>query len=219
MQFELLEECRYNDVLEYLKNHFHDEPLNVAVGLFKKGQTCELLENYDLQTMKDGYSLVAIDPETGKIAGAMLNGISRRGDVEQDLEGMKSIDDIKFHRLMGLLFSHNAEARLFQRYNVEKIFELRILSVDSDHRGKGLGQTLVKKSEELARQHGFTLLKADATSFFTQKILEKFGFETVKTIVYRDYKDDDGKLIYDTPSPHTTYKIMVKDLTSETANV
>lgn len=64
----MIQESRYNDVLDYLKNHFHDEPLNVAVGLFKKGQTCELLENYDMETMKDGYSLMAVDPETGKVS-------------------------------------------------------------------------------------------------------------------------------------------------------
>lgn len=58
---------------------------------------------------------------------------------------------------MGLLFSHNADVQLFKKYDVEKIFELRILSVDSDFRGRGLGQALVKKSEELARENGFTV--------------------------------------------------------------
>ncbi|KAL3266544.1 hypothetical protein HHI36_010712 [Cryptolaemus montrouzieri] len=219
MQFEPIQESRYNEILEYLKHHFHDEPLNVAVGLFKKGQTCERLEDYDLNTMKDGLSLVALDPETGRIAGAILNGISHRGDVEQELEKMKCIDDIKFHRLMGLLFTHNADVELFKKYHVEKIFELRILSVDADFRGKGLAQKLVEKSEELAKEQGFTLLKVDATSFYTQKICEKFGFKTVKTIVYRDYKDADGRFIYETSPPHDTYKIMVKDLLCRPENV
>ncbi|XP_045480542.1 arylalkylamine N-acetyltransferase 1-like [Harmonia axyridis] len=219
MHFEIVDESRYDEVLNYLRNHFHDEPLNVAVGLFKKGQTCQLLENYDMDTMRDGYSIIAIDPDTNKIAGAMLNAISSLGDPELELERMKCIDDIEFHRLMGLLLRHNSDAQLFRKYNVEKIFELRILSVDSDYRGRGLGQELVKRSEELAREHGFTVLKVDATSFFTQKILEKFGFETVKTVVYHDYRDADGKYIYNTPPPHDTYKIMTKVLSNEPVHV
>ncbi|KAK9875612.1 hypothetical protein WA026_009410 [Henosepilachna vigintioctopunctata] len=212
IRYELIEESRYNEILDYLKNHFHDEPLNMAVRLFEKGETCERLEEYDLNTMKDGLSYVAIDSESGRIAGTILNGISHRGDVEEELEKMKSIDDIKFNRLMGLLFTNNADVELFKKYNVDKIFELRILSVDNDFRGKGLAQKLMEMSEQLAQEQGFTLLKVDATSFFTQKICTKLGYKTMKSIVYKDIKNENGELIYDVPSPHDTYKIMVKDI-------
>lgn len=84
-----------------------------------------------------------------------LNGIARRGDVEKALEEMKTIDNIKYQRIFGLLNSVNKTANLFGKYNVDKIFELRILSVDSRFRGKGIARELFLRSELIAEEHGF----------------------------------------------------------------
>lgn len=90
---------------------------------------------------------------------------------------------------MGLLFRHNAEAKLFERYNVEKIFELRILSVDSDYRGQGLGQTLVKKSEELAKEHGFTVRQIVAPNIEseTEKLLFVFQKKVIQFLGQEEF--------------------------------
>lgn len=90
-----------------------------------------------------------------QIAGVALNGISRRGDVEKALEEMKSIDNIKYQRIFGLLNNVNKSIDLFSKYNVDKIFELRILSVDSRFRGKGIAKELFLRSELIAEEHGF----------------------------------------------------------------
>lgn len=58
------------------------------------------------------------------------------------------------------------------------------------------------------------LLKVDATSLFTQKVAESNGFSVEKSVKYGDFKDDNGKKIYDTESPHDYYKVMIKKLSS-----
>lgn len=60
----------------------------------------------------------------------------------------------------------------------------------------------------------FQLMKADATSFFTQKICESFGFHSEKSIRYHDFLDENGTKIYDTKPPHDFYKVMLKQLPS-----
>lgn len=87
-----------------------------------------------------------------------LNGISHRGDVEKALEEMKSIDNVPYQRIFGLLNEVNKSADLFQKYNVEKIFELRILSVDSKFRGRGVARELFLRSELIAEEHGFKVI-------------------------------------------------------------
>lgn len=84
-----------------------------------------------------------------------LNGISRKGDTEHSLEEMKSIDNIAYQRIFGLLNTVNKEIDLFGKYGVDKIFELRILSVDSKYRGKGLAKELFSRSELIAEEYGF----------------------------------------------------------------
>lgn len=61
-------------------------------------------------------------------------------------------------------------------------------------------------------------MKVDATSLFTQRISESFGFKVATSVKYGDYKDADGKKIYDTKSPHDYYKVMVKQLPNKPSN-
>lgn len=97
-----------------------------------------------------------------QIAGVALNGIARPGDTEESLREMETIDNLEYHRIFGLLANVNRPLDLFARYNVDKIFELRILSVDSGHRGKGLAKQLFARSETLARERGFKVSEGAA---------------------------------------------------------
>nr|XP_022920579.1 dopamine N-acetyltransferase-like [Onthophagus taurus] len=213
MEYMKVPESRYEEVIEYLREAFPDEPLNVAIGLCQKGVPCELLESQDLQTLRDGLSVMVIDKTTGEIAGVALNGISRKGDVETAMEAMKDIDSIEYHHIFELLFGLNKKADLFNKYKVDKIFELRILSVDGKYRGRGIAKELFQRSEIVAEESGFKLIKVDATSFFTQKIAESVGLKTEAEINYKEFEDNEGKRIYyKVKSPHDYYKLMVKEL-------
>lgn len=90
-----------------------------------------------------------------QIAGVALNGICRRGDIEDGLKHMESIDNLEYHRIFGLLYNVNKDLDLFNKYNIEKIFELRILSVDANYRGRGIAKELFLRSELLAEEYGF----------------------------------------------------------------
>lgn len=95
------------------------------------------------------------DVRAFQIAGVALNGIDRPGDMEECLKDIESIDNIQYRRIFGLLVNVNLPLDLFGKYNVDKIFELRILSVDSKYRGKGLAKQLFLRSEMLAQERGF----------------------------------------------------------------
>ncbi|KAJ8942090.1 hypothetical protein NQ314_010163 [Rhamnusium bicolor] len=155
MEYGPIPSSKFDEVINHLRYNFPDEPLNASVGLCAHGQPCELLEHHDLMTLKDGLSVMAVDKKTGVIAGVALNGIARKGDVEHSLEEMKSIDNIAYQRIFGLLNTVNKELDLFGKYKVDKIFELRILSVDSNYRGKGLAKELFSRSELIAEEYGF----------------------------------------------------------------
>lgn len=90
-----------------------------------------------------------------QIAGVALNGIARKGDIEKSLEEMKTIDNIQYQRIFGLLNNVNKTADLYGKYNVEKVFELRILSVSTKFRGKGIAKELFARSGIIAEEAGF----------------------------------------------------------------
>ncbi|XP_060530571.1 arylalkylamine N-acetyltransferase 1 [Cylas formicarius] len=210
LQYGLIPPSRFEDVIGHLRVNFPDEPLNAAVGLCFHGKPCPLLEHHDWKTLEDGLSVMVTDKDTGKIAGVALNGISRLGDTEKAIEELTAIENLQYRRIFGLLNDVNKELDLFSKYGIEKIFEIRILSVDSGYRGKGIAKELFIQSEIVARDNGFKLMKTDATSLFTQKVAESQGFHVEKSVNYHDYKDEIGNKIYDTQPPHLHYKVMAK---------
>lgn len=90
-----------------------------------------------------------------QIAGVALNGISRKGEIEEVLKSVDTSDNLQYRLIFGLLFNVNRDLDLFKTYNVDKIFELRILSVDSRYRGRGLAKELFMRSEIIAEEYGF----------------------------------------------------------------
>ncbi|XP_065159407.1 uncharacterized protein [Atheta coriaria] len=212
MEFAPIRANKFQEVIEHLREHFPDEPLNECVGLCKKNEPCELLEHHDLHTLEEGLSIMAYDPITGEIAGVALNGVSNKGDNEKAIEEMKDIDNLQYKQIFGLLYNTNQEIDLFGKYGIDKIFELRILSVNSKFRGKGIAKDLFARSEMLAEECGYKLMKVDATSRFSQRVAESLGMITAKAVHYGDFQDENGKHIYQIEAPHEYYKIMIKEL-------
>lgn len=90
-----------------------------------------------------------------KIAGVALNGILLRGDIEEALINVNQLKDERTKKIFRFLYEHNLKLNLFNRFNVDKIFEIRILSVDSNFRGQGLAKELWKQSEIMAEECDF----------------------------------------------------------------
>lgn len=56
-----------DEIVQFMRKHFPDEPLNRALGLTPKDEIYKYIEQLDLQTIEDGLSVKAIDLETGKV--------------------------------------------------------------------------------------------------------------------------------------------------------
>lgn len=92
-----------------------------------------------------------------QIAGVVLNGVLRPGDIESSLAVLADNQDIRFKKIFKLLYTQNLQLDLFRKYSVDRIFEFRILSVDNEFRGQGLAKELLKRSERVAIDNGFTV--------------------------------------------------------------
>lgn len=90
-----------------------------------------------------------------QIAGVVLNGILCPGDIEKSLELLPNNNDEEFKKIFNLLYTETLKVDLFNLYDVDKIFEIRILSVDSKFRRQGVAQSLIQTSEQVAIKHGF----------------------------------------------------------------
>lgn len=212
MEFTCIPKERYGEVIKHLRdNFFADEPLNKAAGLCQKGEGHQELEYLSYSTLKDGLSLMAVS-EDNEIAGVVLNGVLHPGDMEYSQKKNNMSDDKNFQKIFNLIYCENLKFNLFEAFQVDRLFDLRILSVDSKFRGQGIAKELVKRSIAQAEYCGFKVLKADATGIFSQKIIKSCGFETLHEIYYAKYTDECGRLILPVEPPHIKLEILYKKL-------
>jgi len=84
-----------------------------------------------------------------------LNGILKKGEREEAEKRLSELSDEKFKIIFGLLYKVNDKIDLFEKYDVDELFECRILSVDENYRGKGLASILMADSVKTAINAGF----------------------------------------------------------------
>lgn len=89
-----------------------------------------------------------------------LNGILKKGEREEAERRLAELDDEKFKTIFRLLYKVNEKIDLFAKYNVDVLFECRILSVDENYRGKGLANILMAESMKTAKNAGFKVATA-----------------------------------------------------------
>lgn len=109
-----------------------------------------------------------------QIAGVALNGVSERGDVEKSLEEIKTVNNVGFQQIFGLLNNVNKELDLFSKYDIEQIYEFRILAVDSRFRGRGVAKELYARSEKIAIENGF---KVSLSNHFLVEQPQKYRYK------------------------------------------
>ncbi|CAH1390087.1 unnamed protein product [Nezara viridula] len=121
--------------------------------------------------------------------------------------------DPKFRITQDLIDKIDIEADIFGRFpDVDKLIEIRVVSVDEAYRGQGIAKALLDETKRIACENGFQMIKTDATSHFTALAVSKLGYKCIYTLNYADYKDEDGKVIFTPEAPHTCVKTLVYQL-------
>ncbi|XP_011875954.1 PREDICTED: dopamine N-acetyltransferase-like isoform X2 [Vollenhovia emeryi] len=201
-------------VLKFLRRFFfRDEPLNHCIQLIPEGEdsTCVELEDYcSYSSLGNNLSLKAVSA-SGAIVGLELNGKMEPPSNEEP-EYIRSCKNAKFKKILRLLHHIDKGVNMGGQFRNCNVMEIKILSVDTSWRGKGIAKTLMEKSIEIAKEQGFHYARADCTSFFSGKVCARLGFEAIYNLNYNDYVDEDGKPIFSPASPHTAAITYVKKL-------
>jgi len=212
IEFKKLTPKYHDDVIIHLRNTFFaDEPLNRATKLCQRGEGHPELEQVVFDTLADDLSIIALTSD-GEIAGVALNGWLHKGEVAKCRQKLKDCQDERFRTIFTLLYDENLKVDLFSQFNLEKMFEVRILSVDSKFRGKGIAKSLFEESEKLAREIDSKVIKADCTGLFSQKITASLGYILVHERYYDKYLNDKGERIIPVEPPHEKLQIKYKKL-------
>ncbi|KAL3266823.1 hypothetical protein HHI36_010976, partial [Cryptolaemus montrouzieri] len=141
-EIQIVEREDKNDVINLARRFFNrDEPVNECISLTGPDGRCADLEDYIISTLEEGTSLKAV--AGSKLVAFSMNGIIHRDDPNEKV----IVENPKFQLIMDFLHFNNTQCDIFKKYpNVEKAMSVKIISVDSCMRGKGVATKLVEKT-------------------------------------------------------------------------
>ncbi|KAL4225900.1 hypothetical protein ACF0H5_013888 [Mactra antiquata] len=191
---------RYAETYDIMGNHFtHDEPLCRSFGVvWEEEHKRDIYEKLICNV-----SICMISKDSNEIIGVLVNGIMKISDPPMDLS--------KFNyeplRSLYIFLTHkDKEVKFFEHFGVDEAIHFFALGVKRQYRRMGLGGKLLAAAVAMSRELGFKVSKIDGVSNFSQRIIEKHGFETLCTLPYDSYLYN-GHPLKDGTGEHTEMKI------------
>ncbi|XP_078038321.1 arylalkylamine N-acetyltransferase 1 isoform X1 [Augochlora pura] len=201
-------------ILKFLRRFFfRDEPLNHSIQLIPESEdsTCLELEDYcSTSTMENNLSLMAVST-SGTIVGVTLNG-KMEPSTEDEPEYIVTCKNPKFKKILRLLNYVDRNVNRDEQLRSLNTLEIRIISVDTNWRGKGIAKALLEKTMEIGKEKGFHIIRADCSSFYSGKLCARLGFEQIYELPYAEYVDEEGKPVFSPALPHAGVVTYIKKL-------
>ncbi|XP_017003763.2 arylalkylamine N-acetyltransferase-like 2 [Drosophila takahashii] len=202
----------YKQVKPFLKNEFFNaEPLYLSLSCGKPFQPLdeEQWDEENLSMIAQGMCLVALDEQDGnRLVGCALAGSLFPEDYERHRRMAENADQTISGHLNVYLYKLESGANIFERYGISKALLSRMTTVAGSKRGKGLGSRLAKTLMELGRTKGFPVMVANCTSFYSARQKESLGMECIYSLAHVDFKDNQGRVTFTPPPPHTMTRVM-----------
>ena len=189
LQYVLIREDRYEDVLNLYQDHFFpDEPLAQSIGLLMDDELRGLMRS----AIQEHVSIALVSVETGKVVGGRVIKLETRNDTH-DVSALKS-DVLRTY--VTIISELDRRCNIYNYYNVEDVIHFYGICVHSDYRRRGIGEKLMRAAVCFVSHLdlGDVVIKGEGTSVFSRQVFEKIGFETLSEVVFADYTVD-GKAV------------------------
>lgn len=101
---------------------------------------------------------------------------------------------------------------LLKELGSETLFIGELLCVSQQHRGQGLGQKLLSKSVDLAREQNCDNYASLATAIHSQRIFQSMGFSCKTEKSYQECSSLKASSKFEAFLPHSSAKVFYKSL-------
>ena len=210
------------------ENFYHDEPM--FRSYCRNYEITEQLKNaidvfFDF-SIKTAFEMspciVAVDKKTNKIVGANVTVLTQNPKVDAGVDKKCGVAAIfasdtplpsMLQKFVDYLTEIDEKAELFEKFpNARAFWEFYAIAVDKEHRRLGLSTDLINAGMALAKNNDVPLVSAVFTSIYSKRSGEMCGMKTVMEVDFSEYKDDDGKQVFQISEPHNILSVMVKEI-------
>lgn len=107
----------------------------------------------------------------------------------------------------------DSQWNVFVKYpNIDKYFDIHVLSVNINYRGCGIATRLIERAAEYVRAHNIPLMFVMPSSTFTAKACERVKFKKVYQLNYTDYFVDGKNPVVPVDKVHNAMRILVREM-------
>lgn len=111
---------------------------------------------------------------------------------------------------MNFMIEADSRVNLFEKYNVDLLFEIMFLGVLPEYGGNGIGYELCKYSISLARQLDLKLVTSLFTGLYSQKIGKKLGFNVIIEESFNNFSFNDKTFAERNGDDNLVYHLVAK---------
>lgn len=117
-----------------------------------------------------------------------------------------------FKKLLKLFDLVASQCNLFDVYpKIGNFLDARVLSVDENYAGKGIGSKLIERTNDYARANNIPIISMWCTSRFSARLCEKLNFKRIYAINYADYFVD-GQNPLQPAEPHKALQVFAMEV-------
>ncbi|GMT26963.1 hypothetical protein PFISCL1PPCAC_18260 [Pristionchus fissidentatus] len=204
-------------ILHFMLGDFlENESLNGALDL-KKEESRSLFIYLIQKGVKSGTSLLLKNGQ-GSIIGLRLSSFLDRpnGEEKEEEENDENLEfDHKAVLIDGLL--QKLEDGRWDRIpsEVNRLFYVIVISVQSHYTRRGLGKVLLEYGMDKVREAGATAILSEATAMKSQALFAKHGYSILNEIRHEDHVDKEGKRIFNCPDGTNSAQLVFKYINNE----
>ncbi|XP_069669192.1 arylalkylamine N-acetyltransferase-like 2 [Periplaneta americana] len=200
-------------IVEFLRKGFYsNSPLIVASGGSPNPPTDKIPS---LEYLSQGLSLLAVSKEDGRILGVAINHCTTPEDNAPEESFTKSLSNDPYAKVRRFVRLLKDNANIWKLTGADRGFYINILSVDPSARVRGIGKALSEQAREMARSMGYPLIWRIGINPYSIRISRNMGMDAIYTMPFSEYKDEEGKPIFNVPQPHTECVVFVQKLKSQ----
>lgn len=201
-----MSDSRTDDFVQFLKDYFFpDETLCKSIGFkYDDNMTVHVKE-----LLAENLSILLIDNTTKEIIGCRGLAICKNGGADFSLMTTNK----EWRHIWAFVDHKNAEMNVFKRFNVDIAVAFLFLCTRKDYRSKGLASRMFQAAILFCKELGLShvCIKGDGSALHSQRIYEKFGFETIHVMRHDEYIID-GEVIFKNTGDEESTKCYLKQL-------
>lgn len=210
----MIEEHREQVFALVIDTFFRDEPLNKCLAFEIPNEPMEFTEMIVSLALQDQCSFVAIDIQTHKVIGVILNIIkhqSTSANNHPDPFNVENFQSEKLRYILNVLQHVHRNVDLFTELKTDRLLHIAVIAIDAHYRGLRLTEKLIRASIDRAKNElKLHAAFSEATSLYSSKAFRKQGFEFYDEIIYIKY--DDIRLASLATGEHDRCQLLAKAL-------